>query len=175
MSLYHCVSCFPWLLSVWTPPCSSVSDMMSLLPPHLLFFSIPPPWPHPYLIRWVRYPQLFFFSTPPSMTTIRCLLPSTPVFLGASLWPPPIIHVWYEESVTLHSCFSRFLSPSSSGFDTMSVTLHSCQCISLTLICIWYDGICLLGYSYQMHDVVLMFWIQRMSGTMLNLNLEYCT
>ena len=95
----------------------------------LLFFSIPP-WPHPYLIRWVHYPQLFFFSTPLSMTTTNS------------------IRIWYDESESvtralhrLHSCCSRLLSLSSSGFDTMSVTIHSYRCISL--ICMRYDGICL--------------------------------
>ena len=38
---YHLNSCFPRLLSLLPPPCSSVFDTMSLLPPRLLFSSTP--------------------------------------------------------------------------------------------------------------------------------------
>ena len=93
MSLYHHVSCFPWLLSLWTPPCSSVSDMMSLLPPRLLFLSIPPPWPHPYLIQ--SFLQNVSWFPPPHIWDLCAL--------NVSQWTEEC-EKWFERHVSeIHS------------------------------------------------------------------------
>lgn len=105
---------------------SSVFDTMSPLPSTLFFSRLLPLWLHPYMIR--------------------CLLPSTLVFLGASLSGYDHHHPYLVRWV----CYPSLLFFSTPGPLTELICIWYDVCYPPLLSvhlpylsCTWYDGICL--------------------------------